>query len=185
MDVVLRDLGKRLRVLRRARNRTLEDLAADTGLTPGYLSQIETGKAVPSISALTVIAAALGADMTAFFPFDRPSGVRVTRAGDPDRLRIAPSSHEDYVILSAAGPDRAMTALVSRYATGDSVGPYSQLGERFALVLAGRIRFEVDGEERIAGPGQYLHYSSHPEQSVAVVSNEPAEVLWLVAPALI
>jgi quercetin dioxygenase-like cupin family protein len=65
------------------------------------------------------------------------------------------------------------------------VGPYSQFGERFALVLNGRIRFNVDGEERVAAPGEYLHFSSHPEQSTDVVSDEPAEILWLVAPPVV
>lgn len=69
MDVVIRDLGKRLREFRHARRRTLEEVADDTGLTPGYLSQIETGEAVPSLSALAAIAASMGTDMTAFFPF--------------------------------------------------------------------------------------------------------------------
>lgn len=185
VDIVLQDLGSRLRSLRRARSRTLDDVAGDTGLSTGYLSQIETGKSVPSLSALAAIAATLGSDLTAFFPFDRPSGVRVSRAGDPDRLRIAPNSHEDYVVLSARGRDRAMTALVSHYDTGDSVGPYSQLGERFALVLEGEVRFTIDSEERIVEPGDYVHYSSHPAQAVDVVSDDRAEVLWLVTPALI
>ena len=186
VDVILQNLGRRLRMLRRARLRTLEELAADTGLTPGYLSQIETGKAVPSLAALTAIAAALGADMTAFFPLEGSDGVRVSRAGDPDRLRIAPSSREEYTVLSTRGPTRAMTALVSRYDPEDSVGgPYTQLGERFALVLSGSLRFRIDDEDREVGPGDYLHFSSHPEQSALVTSEDPAEVLWLVAPPLI
>ncbi len=185
MDVVIRDLGKRLREFRHARRRTLEEVADDTGLTPGYLSQIETGEAVPSLSALAAIAASMGTDWTAFFPFTGGAGVRIARAGDPDRLRISPTSREEYDVLSARGPAAAMTALISRYERGDSVGPYSQFGERFALVLNGRARFNVDGEERIVGPGEYLHFSSHPEQSTDVVSDEPAEILWLVAPPVV
>ncbi|HSK16001.1 MAG TPA: helix-turn-helix domain-containing protein [Gaiellaceae bacterium] len=185
MDVVIRDLGRRLREFRHARRRTLEEVAEDTGLTPGYLSQIETGEAVPSLSALAAIAAAMGTDMTAFFPFNDDPGVRITRAGDPDRLRISPTSREQYDVLSARGPSAAMTALISRYERGDSVGPYSQFGERFALVLDGRVRFNVDGEDRVAGPGEFVHFSSHPEQSTDVVSDGPAEILWLVTPPIV
>lgn len=185
VDVVIRDLGRRLREFRHARRRTLEEVAEDTGLTPGYLSQIETGEAVPSLSALAAIAAAMGTDMTAFFPFNGDSGVRITRAGDPDRLRISPTSREQYDVLSARGPSAAMTALISRYERGDSVGPYSQFGERFALVLDGRVRFNVDGEDRVAGPGEFVHFSSHPEQSTDVVSDGPAEILWLAAPPIV
>jgi len=185
VDVVIRDLGRRLREFRHARRRTLEEVAEDTGLTTGYLSQIETGEAVPSISALAAIAAAMGTDMTAFFPFNGTPGVRISRAGDPDRLRISPTSSEEYVVLSARGPAASMTALISRYEGGDSVGPYAQFGERFALVLGGSVRFNVDGEDRVAGPGEFLHFSSHPEQSTDVVSDGAAEILWLVAPPVV
>lgn len=185
MDAVLGNVGKRLRALRRTRKRTLEDLSNDTGYTTGYLSQIETGEAVPSLAALAAISASLGADITAFFPLESSPGVRVSRAGDPDKLRIAPNSREEYVALSARGSHATFTALISRYYPGDSVGRYSQFGERFALVMGGEVRFNIDGQERLLRPGDCLHYTSHPEHSVDVVSSEPAEILWLVLPAMI
>jgi transcriptional regulator with XRE-family HTH domain len=185
VDAVLANVGKRLRALRRARNRTLEEIARDTGYTTGYLSQIETGEAVPSLSALAAIAAAHGTDITAFFPLEASAGVQISRAGDPDKLRIAPNSREEYVALSARGATSAFTALISRYFPGESVGRYSQFGERFALVLDGEARFNVDGEERVLRPGDCIHYTSHPEHSIDVVSHNPAEILWLVQPAMI
>ena len=42
------DIGRQLRALRRARRRTLEELAAETGFTRSYLSQIETSEAPSS-----------------------------------------------------------------------------------------------------------------------------------------
>ena len=73
VDAVLANVGKRLRALRRARRQTLEHIAKDTGYTAGYLSQIETGEAIPSLAALAAISAALGADITAFFPLETPA----------------------------------------------------------------------------------------------------------------
>jgi transcriptional regulator with XRE-family HTH domain len=185
VDAVLGNVGKRLRALRRARKLTLDELARDTGYTTGYLSQIETGEAVPSLAALAAISASLGADITAFFPLEASPGVRVSRAGDPDKLRIAPNSREEYVVLSARGANATFTALISRYYPGDSVGRYSQFGERFALVLSGEVRFNLDGQEQTLGAGDFLHYTSHPEHSVDVLSSKPAEILWLVLPAMI
>ena len=48
--------------MRRAQGATLEQLASDSGLSTGYLSQIETGAAIPSLTALQLIAAELGVD---------------------------------------------------------------------------------------------------------------------------
>ena len=185
VDAVLRNVGRRLRSLRRAQKRTLEELAADTGFTTGYLSQIETGDAVPSLAALAAISASLGTDMSAFFPFEASPGVHVSRAGDPDKLRIAPNSREEYIVVSSRGASAAFTALIARYFPGDSVGRYSQFGERFALVLEGSARFWIGGEPRLLEPGEFVHYTSHPEHSLDVVSNGPAEILWFVIPAMI
>ena len=41
------------------------------------------------------------------------------------------------------------------------------------------------GEDRVAGPGEFVHFSSHPEQSTDVVSDGPVEILWLVAPPIV
>ena len=86
MELIAEGVGRRLRALRQARGMTLAELATDTGFTAGYLSQIETGAAVPALSALADLAASLGADITAFFPAEeapRRCGSRApaTRAG--------------------------------------------------------------------------------------------------------
>jgi transcriptional regulator with XRE-family HTH domain len=164
--MVLRNVGRRLRALRRAQKRTLEELAADTGFTTGYLSQIETGDAVPSLAALAAISASLGTDMSAFFPYEASPGVHVSRAGDPDKLRIAPNSREEYIVVSSRGTSAAFTALIARYFPGSA-------------------RFWIGGEAHVLEPGDYVHYTSHPEHSLDVVSNGPAEILWFVIPAMI
>ncbi len=185
MDAVIRNLGRRLRSLRRARRLTLEDLAAGTGFTTGYLSQIETGEAVPSLAALSAIAAALGTDMSTFFPFQDAPGVHVSRVGDRDRLRIAPNSRAEYTVLSARRPHATFTALIARYFPGEGVAQYSRFGERFALVLEGEALLHAAGGHHRLAPGDAIHYTSHPEDALDVVSHRPAEILWLVAPAMI
>jgi transcriptional regulator with XRE-family HTH domain len=60
-------IGARIRQLRTERNLTLEQLAAESGLTKGQLSRIENGKVSVPVSTLTRIAAALGVSPGAFF----------------------------------------------------------------------------------------------------------------------
>jgi transcriptional regulator with XRE-family HTH domain len=185
VDAVLRNLGKRLRALRRAQTKTLEDLAGDTGFTTGYLSQIETGEAIPSLAALAAIATALGTDMAAFFPFEPAPGVHVSRVGSADKLRIAPNSRAEYMVLSSRRASAASTALIARYYPGEAVSRYSQFGERFALVLTGEALLHAGGGDHALAPGDCIHYTSHPEDTLDVVSHHPAELLWVVAPAIV
>lgn len=185
MDGAVQNVGRELRALRLARRVSIADLARDTGFSEGYLSQVESGATVPSISALAALAASLGTDLTGFFPPDDPAPVTVARASDPHRLRVAPSAHEEYTVLSARGPEAAMTALVHRVFPFEEDVRYRHVGERFLLLLSGRVRLTVGGEELELEPGDTVHYSSHPEHRIQVTSNGPAEILWLVTPAIL
>ncbi|MGQ7787140.1 helix-turn-helix domain-containing protein [Nesterenkonia sp. K-15-9-6] len=53
-------LGARLRRLRKHQGRTLHELAAEAGLSPQYLSEIERGRKEPSSEMIAAIAGALG-----------------------------------------------------------------------------------------------------------------------------
>jgi transcriptional regulator with XRE-family HTH domain len=53
-------LGERLRVLRRQHHRTLSETAAQAGISPQYLSEIERGRKEPSSEMIAAVAGALG-----------------------------------------------------------------------------------------------------------------------------
>jgi transcriptional regulator with XRE-family HTH domain len=185
VDRAISNVGRHLRALRRARGVKLAELAKDTGYTTGYLSQVENGATIPALSALATLAAALGSDITAFFPREDTPKVHVTRAGDPDKLRVAPSATEEYTVLNGRGPDSAFTALIHRIYPTRQVVRYRHPGERFALILSGGARWTAGGEVHELGAGDCIHYSSHPEHELEITSNGPAEILWFVSPAIV
>ena len=173
--------------MRRAQGATLEQLASDSGLSTGYLSQIETGTAIPSLTALQLVAAELGVDVTAFFPEERPRGTRLIRASERHEFRVDPGSGEEYAVLAGQVHNRAFSALYARHDSGSEGNerPFRHLGEEFGLIFTGRLVITVDGTEYGLGPGDWIHYSSHPSHSARVVSDEPVEGLWLLTPAVI
>jgi transcriptional regulator with XRE-family HTH domain len=185
MEAIGDGLGRRLRALRQARGMTLAELAEETGFTAGYLSQIENGQAVPALSALADIAAALGADIAAFFPADEAPRVRVSRAGDTRRIRIASDPTTEYTVLASRGSDGAFSALIARYSGGSAVVSARHFGERFVYVRSGEGVLEIAGDRHELRPGRFVHYSSHQEHSLTVTSEEPLETVWLVDPPII
>ena len=185
MEQIGDGLGRRLRALRRARGMTLAEVAEETSFTPGYLSQIETGAAVPTLSALADIAAAVGADIAAFFPADDAPRVRVSRAGDPRRIRIEQDPTTEYTVLASRGSEGAFSALVARYTHASSPLSSRHIGERFVYVRAGEGFLEIAGERHELRPGRFVHYSSHQEHALTVTSEEPLETVWLVDPPII
>jgi transcriptional regulator with XRE-family HTH domain len=185
MEQIAEGIGRRLRALRHARGMTLADVAEETGFTAGYLSQIETGAAVPALSALAEVAATLGADISVFFPAEDAPKVRVSRAGDPRRIRIEHDPTTQYTLLASRGSDGAFSALIACY-THDAADVNSRhFGERFVYVRDGQGVLEIDGETHELTPGGFVHYSSHQPHALRVSSEQPLETVWLVTPPII
>lgn len=65
-----RRFGARIRSLREAANLTQEKLAWDSDLTKGFLSEIESGKRLPSVPSMHRIATQLGVDIADLFAGD-------------------------------------------------------------------------------------------------------------------
>ncbi|MFL6139960.1 MAG: helix-turn-helix domain-containing protein [Frankiaceae bacterium] len=185
MDEIIERAGRRLRQLRRARGLTLAELADRAGCTDGYLSNVENGATAPTLSSLATLAAVLGTDMSVFFPSGERPRVHVHRAAETRHLRIAASGNETYTIFSARSVDPAFTGLLEEIAPSPSDTSYSYFGERFLLMLSGEIELRIGAEAHRLGPGQTIHYSSHPDHLLRVTSASPASILWIVTPALL
>ena len=74
-------MGERLRAVRRERGLSLRDLAKRLDVSPSLISQVETGRASPSVSTLYAMAQALSVsvDDLLFDEVDRPSAPRRPR----------------------------------------------------------------------------------------------------------
>ncbi|MFJ9626095.1 helix-turn-helix domain-containing protein [Streptomyces sp. NPDC091280] len=184
MDEIV-ELGGRLRRLRRARGLTLAELGDKADLTSGYLANVENGVTTPSLSTLAALAAVMGTDMSAFFPATARTNVHVHRAAQMKNLRVGRNSASVYTVLSARAADPDFTGLVDHVSPSESTMPVSHFGERLALVLKGEIEMRIGTVVHRLGPGETLHYSSHPEHRLKVTSDEAAEILWVVTPAVL
>lgn len=187
MEFSFSHIGQSLQALRRKQGLTLQELASHCGFSTGYLSQIETGAAVPSLTALQLIAAELGVEVADFFPEEHRHGTRLIRAEDRHEFRLEPGSGEVYAVLAGQVADRAFSALYARHLAGEggSERPFRHLGEEFSLVLSGTLALTIEGETYELGPGDWIQYSSHPTHSAHVTSEEPVEALWLLTPGVV
>jgi transcriptional regulator with XRE-family HTH domain len=79
------DLGARLRSRRTAAGPTIASVAADAGLSVPYIANLENGRGNPTLSAVTSLAAALGAHLIVDLAED-DSPARGTPAALPDSL---------------------------------------------------------------------------------------------------
>lgn len=185
MDEVVKNVGRQLRLLRRSRGMTLADLARRAGCSDSYLSSVETGATTPTLSSISTLAAVLGADVGAFFPSAEESAVHVHRACEEHRLRISPRASQTYTILSARRLEPSFTGLVEELLPAEDDMSYRYFGERFLVMLEGTVTLRIGAETYSLGPGETIHYSSHPDHVLRVTSPRPAHILWVVTPALL
>ena len=127
-------VGARVRSLRRERGLTIEQLAAATGLTKGFISQLERDRTAPSLSSIARICDALGVRLSHIFEREpAPALVRRNERSSVDTY-FPTENH----LLSSRDEER-FQAIESVVAPGAGAGDelYSLPGEmEFVYVLA-------------------------------------------------
>lgn len=90
MGSVLTDLGRRIRLLRKSRRLTQEQLAARASLDYKYIGEVERGRKNISVESLARVAAALHVKIVELFLFGAPAAdndERITEATVVDAVR--------------------------------------------------------------------------------------------------
>lgn len=176
-------VGRRIRELRLERGLGVRSLAAASGITSGFLSQIESGRVMPSIATLVRICAVLQVHVGDVFDASGPKA-RLVRAQERTVYSYPDSGIRDEVLT--ADPTYRIEAVHSFFAPGGSTGGqlYSHGSQvEAAIVLKGEIVVRVENEtytlragDALTFPGTLLHDVRNPRK-------RPAEVIWIYSPA--
>lgn len=161
------EVGARLRQVRKARQMTLKELSAVSGVPVSTLSKMELAQVSVSYEKLAAAARALNVDIALLF---RPSGpvtapVPATVVVDslPDSAGYSTGTY-DYHPLAGAFPERCMTPAYARIIARER-GQFDDFirhpGQEFALVLSGRVRILFETGEAVSiGPQETAYFDS-------------------------
>ncbi|TFL16318.1 helix-turn-helix domain-containing protein [Jannaschia formosa] len=170
------DLGPAMRRRRKALGLTLRATAETAGLSTGYMSQVETGKAVPTLGTLAQIAAALGVSLDYFVAETRP--VDALSRADGRRRFSVPGSPVEYEAVSADYPGSSLVSYVLHVPPGYRSETTAHEGEEVIFILEGTIDQTLAGQTMRMGPGDSLHYDGAIPHAWANAGPDPARVLW-------
>jgi transcriptional regulator with XRE-family HTH domain len=174
-------VGERLRALRRERGMTMAELAAATGLTSGFLSQLERDLTSVSLSSLARICTALGVRFGDVL--DEASTGEVIRREDA-RAWTEIGVHEDFLLSSR--DERRFHLIESRIPPGAGAGEdlYTFPADvELVYVLAGRLELRVQGKLYLVAAGDTVTYSPREPHTWRNPSeDEEAVVLWFSVP---
>jgi len=199
------DFGKTIRLHRQLRSLTLKDLAAQTGLSISFLSEVERGISQPSIASLRKIAQTLGISLLGLsengeygcegnplggFPirYSRQNGTYITdakvvRAGKRKRISF-PGMHGYFELLT---PDlnRLIEALSFKVEPGFESGREhfkDPPGEKFMLILEGTFEFHVGDEVFVLNSMDSLSYPADAPVFYKVIGQKTVKGILVITP---
>ncbi|GIF23669.1 transcriptional regulator with XRE-family HTH domain [Actinoplanes tereljensis] len=176
-----RKLGTYIRELRLDRKVSLRSLAAESGVSVSFLSQVERGEASPSIATLMRIAKALGQTIGSLF--ESRSNSRLVRSGQGPRL-VHPNREWDEELLTprAFGKLQVIrSTLAPRGNTGEGMLAYGA-SETAVFVERGRVDVWLGAERFELRQGDCLSYDPSTPHRLENPSDEPVVLLFSSAP---
>jgi transcriptional regulator with XRE-family HTH domain len=191
------EMGRRLRAARQARQLTLRELAQRLRVSPSMISQIETGRASPSVSTLYAIANELDVSLDELLFNDRrppapPSDDgRTTRAATAEQLLQRSDSRRQIRLASGVVWERLTPTsepdtefLYVTYEVGGASSAEHEFqrhpGHEWGLVMEGRLEVRIGFDEYVLGPGDSISFDSTLPHRLANVGDAPVHAVWFV-----
>lgn len=178
-------LGGEVRSLRKARDLTLTELSRTSGLSVGYLSQIERNLSTPSVRALTELSRALGVTIGWFFNDGNrgPEDERgfVVRKANRRKLGTGDLGGVDYLLTPNL--DGQLELLLTKIQPGGSGNePYTHRGEEAGLVLSGRLEMWVGKRHFILEQGDSFNFPSTLPHRYRNPCDRETVIVWAITP---
>lgn len=175
-------IGERIKRLRLKKSMGLVELGRHTGLSASFLSQLETGRVVPTLRNLARIAMVFSKDLSYFFETEPQAMFRVHRRKERVRLPQTGTETPTYFFesLGYMVPDRHMDPYFAEFVPlGPQHEPKAHLhpGYEFLYVLDGELTLH-HGENRCTlGMGDAVYFDSATAHSYFCHGSKPASAL--------
>jgi transcriptional regulator with XRE-family HTH domain len=174
-------LGQRIKRLRLKRSMGLVELGRLTGLSASFLSQLETGRVVPTLRNLARIALVFSKDLSWFFESAGHSVFRIQRRRERVRLPHG-SSNPDYIAESFGIliPEGGLRPCLAEFLPGqDRSGflPDRHPGVEMVYVLEGAVELRRKGEPHLLEPRDVCYISGETPRSYRSAGDESARAL--------
>lgn len=199
-------VGARVRLARERRNMGLRELARRINVSPSLISQIERGKAMPSVATLYAMVSELSVSLDSLFvDLGNGKGRSSLEAPDPGVPEARPTSAEsgrgadrpvrsdarDSIKLATgvtwerltAGADPVADFLHVIYEPGGASseeGLVRHAGREYGFVLSGRLGVAVGFDQHELGPNDSIAFDSMNPHRLWTIGAEPVHAIWCV-----
>ena len=182
LNVVIMDIkkiGKQIKNLRIKNDLTLDDLAHRSGLSKGFLSQLERGLTYPALDNFYDILEALGTDFSMFFRDNKDTQKIYTKEDysvkENDDYKI------EWLVLNAQKNDSEPIKLtLNPRSSSFIVEPFE--GEHFIYSLKGKVSIVYGNETFEINKGETFYSVADKSVSLLEKNGGKPEVLWITTP---
>lgn len=181
-------LGSKVRELRQNKHYTLQDVAAKTGLSKPFLSQIENDHVVPPVATLLKLARAYNVGLAHFFQ-DQVGSDKITITRRHERVRVEKRPHHQkgevnyvYEALDIKKVNKQMEPFMVEFPVQETSQMVfvSHDGEEFLHLLDGRLEFRSVDRVEVLEAGDSIYFESDMSHSFRCLGEKPARALVVV-----
>jgi transcriptional regulator with XRE-family HTH domain len=176
-------LGQTIKALRTAKGLSTRELAGASGVSPGFISQIENGRTMPSVAKLVSLASAMKVLVGDLF--QAPIGnQRVVRRDQRPTFTYASLGLRDEVLSS--DPTNRLEVLLGHIDPGRGSGPdlYTHGSEsEFIFIVAGVLKVFVDDETFDLREGDAITFDGQSPHGYTNPGGTTTTALWVYTPA--
>lgn len=175
-------LGRKIRDLRLRRGLTVQQLAEATGLSKGFISQVENGRTSPSLATLQDLARSLETSV-AYLVVEEEQVPHVVRAGERPRMQVGGNTSRVEVL--SAQPRRNLELIEVQLPPGVAAGDkrHYHHGEEVVLCLEGRVTLTCGEHVVVLEPGDACHFDGRVPHAIENAGETPARVIIAMTPA--
>ncbi|KRF03616.1 DNA-binding protein [Paenibacillus sp. Soil766] len=168
------DIGSTIRAIRKRKNITIAQICEETGLSQGFMSQVETNKTSPSIATLEHIAQALKVPL-AYLLLKKEDRMNIVRKND----RRTTTSGSEKLKVEHLSSTKNVRMMLVEFPPGASTGdvPHAHEGEEVHVVVKGSIYAEQGEDGAEFGEGDSFSWNACTPHVVKNIGEDTAIVL--------
>ncbi|MGY4630221.1 helix-turn-helix domain-containing protein [Bradyrhizobium sp. USDA 4486] len=160
-DALIVELGSRVKRLRTQAGLTLEEFAAQSGVSRAMLSKVERGEKSPTLAIIVRIAKGLNVSMSTLMGAE-PDAAQVAVIRKANRLAFKdPETGFERHNLSPSHLDNDLEFLLHRIPPGESSGelpPYKAPTEKYLVVHEGELTVQMGEANYVLGTGDSFYF---------------------------
>jgi transcriptional regulator with XRE-family HTH domain len=180
--------GNKVRMLRKKKSMTIDELSSKSGFTSSYISQVERNLIEPSLSALGRICKVLEISPYYFMDNDDDS-VTITRKEDRQKLLISESNKEINYLLPI-NSNKKTNFKFDIYETivnpdnWDSSNFIMLESDKCVIIKKGTLLVKFNDKNEILQEGDSIYICSNTPHKIYNPTEETCEILCIISPQI-